>query len=128
MRKSLWIFGILAVFAILTLSGLVSAYHSPDCDDGYIDDYKQYNYNYGYGYDGYSDTYYKKKTYYPYGKTIVIKRDNPYKSYYGHTTYNYGYYGYGYHNPLYNYLYKPYGYYNYPPYDYQHGYGYSGYY
>ena len=124
MRKSLWIFGILAVFTILTLSGLVSAYHSPGCKDGYSG-YGRYGgyggYRHGYNY---IDTFYKQKVYSPYEYTTIIQKDSPYKSHYSKTSYNYGYWGYGNYgyNPLYNYMKYGYGGYGYNPNYYQYPY------
>ena len=113
-------FGIFAFVILMTNAG-ASGYYPNDYiyghKYGYIDGPMQYSYNHGYGYDGYSDTYYKKSIYTPYGKTIIIKKESPFKSYYGHTTYNYGYGYYPQYNKLYDYFKGPYyGGYHYPNY------------
>ena len=135
MNKRFLIFGILSVFLILALSGFASAYNDYRGGYGGYDRYNRYDDNrYGYnsdyrgygGYYGYSDTYYKRTEYTPYGKTITIKKDSPYKSHFSQTSYHYsggyGSYGYPTYNSLYRYFSRP-TYYNY---GYQ-GYGYGGY-
>ncbi|MCH7568923.1 MAG: hypothetical protein IIA87_05905 [Nanoarchaeota archaeon] len=141
----------LALFAIQDVSASHDYYRG-----GFYDDYRGYGGSYdgyrgdgyggyggsydgyrgdgygGYGgYGGYSKTYYKRTTYDHYGKTTVIQRDSPSRTYYSRSSTNYRDYYPRYNNRAYDYWsYGPrYSSYSYP--NYNRGYygsGYSSYY